>query len=248
MSGAIDVLNPDKPKRVLVLASNPAVSEQTGWPIGFWWAELTHPYWEFAERGYQIDVASPDGGALEGDEWSDPRDDSKYSADDLISLGFINSPEHAKLVEEPKPLADVRVEDYDALLAIGGQGPMYTFYQSEAVHALLRDFYEVGKPVAVICHATCALLDARLSDGRLLVEGKTWTGFANAEEDYVDEFVGQRVQPFRIEDKAKKLTRTNFIVSSPFRSHAVRDGLLITGQQQYSGAAAARLVIEALGV
>jgi hypothetical protein len=46
MSGAIDVLNPDKPKRVLILVSNPAVSEQTGWPIGFWWAELTHPYCE----------------------------------------------------------------------------------------------------------------------------------------------------------------------------------------------------------
>jgi hypothetical protein len=46
LSGAIDVLNPDKPKRVLVLASNPAVSEQTDWPIGFWCAELTHPYWE----------------------------------------------------------------------------------------------------------------------------------------------------------------------------------------------------------
>jgi hypothetical protein len=30
MSGAIDVLNPDKPKRVLMLASNSAVSEQTG--------------------------------------------------------------------------------------------------------------------------------------------------------------------------------------------------------------------------
>ena len=47
MSGAVDVLNPDKPKRIVVLASNPAVSEQTGWPIGFWWSELTHPYWEF---------------------------------------------------------------------------------------------------------------------------------------------------------------------------------------------------------
>jgi hypothetical protein len=32
-----------------------------------------------------------------------------------------------------------------------------------------------------------------------------------------------------------------------FRPFAVRDGLLITGQQQFSGAAAARLVIEALG-
>jgi putative intracellular protease/amidase len=248
MSAAIDVLSPDKPKRVLVLASNPAVSEQTGWPIGFWWAELTHPYWEFTEHGYEVEVASPDGGALEGDKWSDPRDESRYSADDLISLGFINSPEHAKLVAEPKPLADVAVEDYDALLVIGGQGPMYTFYRSEAVHALLGDFYEAGKPVAVICHATCALLEARLSDGSLLVEGKTWTGFANSEEDYVDDFVGQRVQPFRIEDEAKKLSATNFIVASRFKSHAVRDGLLITGQQQYSGAAAARFVIEALGV
>jgi putative intracellular protease/amidase len=248
MSGALDVLNPDTPKRVLLLASNPAISQQTSWPIGFWWAELTHPYWEFVEHGYEVEVASPEGGALEGDKWSDPRDDSGYSADDLISLGFINSPEHAKLVAEPKPLADVRVGDYDALLAIGGQGPMYTFYGSEAVHALLRDFYEAGKPVAVICHATCALLDARLSDGTLLVEGKTWTGFANSEEDYVDEFVGQRVQPFRIEDEAKKLDGTNFIVSSRFKSHAVRDGLLITGQQQYSGTAAARLLIEALGV
>jgi putative intracellular protease/amidase len=248
MSGAVDVINPEKPKQVLVLASNPAVSEQTGWPIGFWWAELTHPYWEFVERGYQVDVASPRGGRLEGDSWSDPRDESGYSAGDLISLGFISSPEHAKLVAESKPLAEVRVDDYDALMVIGGQGPMYTFSGNEAVQTLLSDFYEAGKPLAVICHATCALLETRLSDGSLLVEGKTWTGFANSEEDFADEFVGQRIQPFRIEDEARKLEGTNFIVSSRFKSHAVRDGILITGQQQYSGAAAARLMIEALGV
>ena len=105
MSGAIDILNPDKPKRVVVLASNPAVSEQTGWPIGFWWSELTHPYWEFVEHGYQVDVASPDGGPLQADSWSDPRDKSGYSADDLISLGFINSPEHMKLVDQSKSLS-----------------------------------------------------------------------------------------------------------------------------------------------
>jgi hypothetical protein len=142
MSGAIDVLNPDKPKRVVILASNPTVSEQTGWPIGFWWAELTHPYWEFVENGYEVDVASPAGGKLEGDKWSDPRDKSGYSADDLISLGFIHSPEHAKLAAESKPLAEIRVDDYDALLAIGGQDPMYTFHGNEAVSGLLRDFYE----------------------------------------------------------------------------------------------------------
>jgi putative intracellular protease/amidase len=247
MAAAIDVLHPERPKRVLLVASNPAVSEQTGWPIGFWWSELSHPHWELSQRGYEIDVASPDGGALEADSWSDPRDKSGYSTHDLISLGFINSPEHAKLVEESKPLDDVAVDDYDAVLLVGGQAPMYTFVDDERVHALLASFYEAGKVAAVICHSTCTLLKTRLSDGRLLVDGKTWTGFANSEERYADAFVNQRIQPFWIEDEAGRLENTDFIVDRRFKPHAVRDGNLITGQQQYSGAAAARLLIEALG-
>jgi len=248
MAESIDVLNPKQPKRVVVVASNPAVSKQTGWPIGFWWAELTHPYLELTERGYEIDLTSPDGGKLEGDSWSDPRDQSGYSAHDLISLGFINSPQHRKLTDETKPIRDVRLADYHAALFVGGQGPMYTFYNDERVHKLAADFFEAGKVTAVICHATCMLLKTRLSNGKLLVEGKTWTGFANSEEQYADEFVGRTIQPFRIEDEAKKIPNTNFIVSGRFKSHAVRDGNLITGQQQYSASAAARLIIEALGV
>ncbi len=30
--------------KILMVASSPSVSPQTGWPIGFWAAELTHPY------------------------------------------------------------------------------------------------------------------------------------------------------------------------------------------------------------
>jgi putative intracellular protease/amidase len=37
-------------------------------------------------------------------------------------------------------------------------------------------------------------------------------------------------------------------VNGRFKPHAVRDGHLIAGQQQYSGAATARLLVEALGV
>src|ERR1700757_1101682 len=111
MAAEIDVLDPEHPKRIAILASNPTVSEQTGWPIGFWWAELTHPYWELSEHRYELDICSPDGGKLEGDSWSDPRDESGYSAHDLISLGFITSPEHASKVDESKPLADVSVDD-----------------------------------------------------------------------------------------------------------------------------------------
>jgi putative intracellular protease/amidase len=247
MSAAIDVLNPDRPKRVLLVVSNQTTSKQTGWPVGFWWAELTHPYWEFTEHGYQVDIASPDGGEVMADPWSDPRDASQYSAHDLISLGFISSPSHADLVKRTKPLTDLRAKDYDAVLFAGGQGPMYTFIDNDAVHKLAVSFYESGKPTAIICHATCMLLKTTLSSGSLLVEGKTWTGFANSEEDFADAFVGQTIQPFRIETEARKLANTNFIVNSRFKAFAVRDGLLITGQQQYSGAAAARLVIDTLG-
>jgi putative intracellular protease/amidase len=248
MTGALDTLDPDEPKRVLTLASNPAVSEQTGWPIGFWWAELSHSYCVLAEHGYRVDLVSPDGGKLEADRWSDPRDESRYSADDLLSLGFISSPEHLKLVEQSRPLADVATDEYDAVLLIGGSGPMYTFFSDERVHQLVASFYEAGKVTAVICHATCVLLRARLSDGSLLVAGKTWTGFANSEERFADQYVGRKIQPFWIEDEARALENTNFIVHGRFKPHAVRDGNLITGQQQYSGTAAARLMVEALGV
>jgi putative intracellular protease/amidase len=247
MAATVDILHPDQPKRVLMVASNPAVSTVTGWPVGFWWAELTHPWWEFTEHGYEVEIASPDGGALRGDSWSDPHDESGYSAHDLISRGFIDSPTHAALVEATTPLGEVAVDAFDAVLFVGGQGPMFTFVDNDEVHRVITGFYEAGKVTAVICHATAVLLTARLPDGSLLVEGKTWTGFANSEEQYADDFVGRGIQPFWIEDEARKLGNTNFIVHGRFRAHAVRDGNLITGQQQYSGAAAARLIIDALG-
>ena len=39
---------PGRPTRVAIVLSNPAVSS-TGWPVGFWWAELTHPYFKFTD-------------------------------------------------------------------------------------------------------------------------------------------------------------------------------------------------------
>lgn len=248
MSANIAVLHPDKPKRVLLVVANPSVSPTTGWPIGFWAAEMTHPYFEFSEKGYQVEIVSPKGGKLALDSFSDPRDASGYSAHDLISMGFLSTPKLSALLENTKSIAEVKIADYDALFLAGGQSPMVTFIDDAALHKFVADFYEAGKVVAIVCHGTCVLLKVKLSDGKLLVDGKTWTGFANSEEQFADAFVGKRIQPFWIEDEAKKLPNTNFIVNGRFKPFAVRDGRLITGQQQNSGAAAARLVVEALGV
>jgi putative intracellular protease/amidase len=248
MSANISVLNPDKPKRILLIVANPAISPVTGWPVGAWAAEFAHPYWEFTEHGYQVEIASPKGGTIELDSWSDPRDPSEYSAHDLLSLGFLSSPKHAALLEKTPSIAALDPTQYDALFVAGGQAPMITMADDQTLHRFVATGYEAGKVLAVVCHGACILLKARLSDGSLLVAGKTWTGFANSEEQFADSFVGRRIQPFWIEEEAKKLPNTNFIVGARFQPFAVRDGRLITGQQQYSGGAAARLVIEALGV
>jgi putative intracellular protease/amidase len=69
-------VNAKRPKRVAIVISNPAVSLTTGWPVGFWWSELTHPYFAFTEKGYEIEIFSPHGGKCEPDAMSDPRDPS----------------------------------------------------------------------------------------------------------------------------------------------------------------------------
>ena len=56
----------------------------------------------------------------------------------------------------------------------------------------------------------------------------------------------KHVRPWRIEDELRAIG-ANFVQSGPWRSFAVRDGNLVTGQQNFSGAETARLVIEALG-
>ena len=236
----------DSAKKVLMVVSNPAVSGQTGWPIGFWWGELTHPYWEFVQAGYDITIASPEGGALAADAYSDPEDASGFSASDFVSLGFKHSSQHKGLIEDTAKLSDLNLDDFDAIFFVGGQGPMYTFRGNPDVEDAVRSMYEAGKPTALMCHATSTLLEAKDSSGRLIVDGKRWTGFSAQEEEYVDSAVGQRIQPFLIEELARAIPGTSFVVGPMFAPHVVRDGNLITGQQQNSGVAAARVVIEAL--
>ncbi len=232
--------------KILMVASSPAVSKQTGWPIGFWAAELTHPLHVFQEAGYEVEIASTKGGKIEMDGYSNPRDASGYSAHDVISLGYMQLDWFNEVLENTKKLSDVNTQEYDAIFLVGGQGPMYTFRGNHDLEKLFASFYESGKPSAAVCHSTTLLLEAKKSDGNLLVDGKTWTGFANTEEEFADQAVGQKIQPYWIEEEAQKLENTTFKAAAPFSSYAIQDGNLITGQQQNSGAAAAKMVVQQL--
>lgn len=232
--------------KILMVASSPTTSKQTGWPIGFWAAELTHPLRVFQEAGYEVELVSTQGGKLEMDGYSNPTDASGYSAHDVITLGYMQQKWFNDMLANTKKLIDVSPNNYDAIFLVGGQGPMYTFKGNTELEKLFADFYESGKPSAAVCHSVTLLLEAKKSNGELLVKGKTWTGFANAEEDFADKAVGMKIQPYRIEDEAKKIAGTTFKVAAPFSSYAIQDENLITGQQQNSGAAAAELLVKSL--
>lgn len=232
--------------KILMVASSPSVSKQTGWPIGFWAAELTHPLHVFQEAGYDVELVSTEGGKLQMDGYSNPTDASGYSAHDIITLGYIQKADFNAMLEKTKKLTSVDSKNYDAIFLVGGQGPMYTFKGNKDLEKLFVAFYESGKPAAAVCHSTTLLLTAKKTNGDLLVKGKTWTGFANSEEDFADKAVGMKIQPYRIEDEARKIEGTTFKVSDAFSSYAIQDGNLITGQQQNSGAATASLVVKAL--
>jgi putative intracellular protease/amidase len=235
------------PKQVLIVVANPSTSTTMGWPVGFWGAELTHPYYELSERGVEVTIASPEGGKVEMDSLSDPRDESKWSAEDLITMGFVNTPELMALLEDTPRLSELDLDEFDAIMVAGGQSPMFTFRENDNLKTAIRHFYEAEKPTAIYCHGTAALVDLTLSDGSYLVEGKTVTGFANVEEEFSDRFVGEKVMPWRVEDVLKQ-RGANYVNGGLFKAFAVRDGRLITGQQQYSGRKVAEMVIEALGV
>lgn len=230
-----------------MVAGSPAVSSQTGWPIGFWAAELTHPMRAFQEAGYEIDLVSTAGGKLEMDGYSNPTDASGYSAHDVVSLGYMQKPEFNQMLANTRKLTEVNHHDYVAIFLVGGQSPMFTFKGNTDLQKLFVSFYEAGKPSAAVCHSTTLLLETKLSSGDLLVKGKTWTGFANAEEQFADNFVGMKIQPYWIEEEARKIPDTHFQVKEAFTPYAIADGNLVTGQQQNSGEVAAKLVLELLG-
>ncbi len=232
------------PKRILYLVSNPATLK--GFPVGFFAEELTRPFFDFITAGYEVDVASPKGGPVRFDGFSDPEDPATAYPNDLVTIGFRHHAQFGRLLADTPSIDQVDVASYDAVCVAGGGGPLVTFKDDEQLHRLIADFYEQGKVVGLLCHGTCLLLWTTLSDGTLLADGKTWTGFPDSEEAMVNAAAGMEVNDDTIETEARKNPKTTFEAAGPLEPFAIRDGRLVTAQQQHSSALFSELVIDAL--
>lgn len=233
-----------KPRRILSIVSNTA--DLKGMPVGFFGEEMTRAFLMFTEAGHHVDLASPQGGEVMIDMHSDPRTPNGAYADDLITLGFIHHEKFGALLKNTLAISAVNVDDYDAVWVAGGGGPLITFKDDTALHALMASFYEKGKVVTTICHGSALLLWTKLSNGKLLADGKKWTGFTDEEENEVNTAFGKKLNEYTIESEAANIDGTTFLCRKANEPFAIRDGRLITGQQQYSSGITAQLVIEAL--
>jgi len=223
-------------KILIVLTSHSELGD-TGKKTGFWVEEFAAPYYELADAGAEITLASPKGGQPP----IDPKSEEAEAQTTFTRRFDQDEPLKQKLAHTLK-LSDVKASDYDAAFYPGGHGPLWDLVKDAKSIALIEAFQQQGKPVALVCHAPCALLKVKLPNGDALIKGKTVTGFSDAEETAVKL---AKVVPFSLEDELKK-TGAHYSKGPDWGVYVQTDGLLITGQNPASSAEAAKELLKQL--
>ena len=196
--------------------------------IGFWLAELTHPYWHFSERSVDVDVASPQGGKVTPDPLSLPSSEGTWEADDLVTKGFLSDPALAATLNSSIALSQVNIDDYDGVWVVGGAGAAVDLFPNDDLTRVLAEFWDAGKIVGAICHGSIAL--ANIPER---VNGKRATGFSREEDRQVEEIYGKDFIPNWPEPIMVK-AGIDYVHVEPWGVRVVVEGKLITGQNQQS--------------
>jgi putative intracellular protease/amidase len=223
---------------ILMVLTSHATLGNTGRKTGFWLEELAAPYYVFQDAGATPTLASPMGGQPP----LDPKSDDEASQTAATRRFKADAAAQATLAATVR-LSTLDAREFDAVFYPGGHGPLWDLAEDAASVALIDAMTAAGKPVAAVCHAPGVLRDARTPAGQPLLKGRHVTGFSNTEEDAAGL---SHVVPFLVEDMLKD-QGGRFSKVADWQPHVVVDGLLITGQNPASSAAAAKALLAALG-
>jgi len=224
--------------KIAIIATSHAVMGDTGEPTGVWLEELTTPYYQFADAGFEVDVYSIQGGAIPIDPRSlqakggNEESVERYLQDETVQEAFAHTPS----------VETFDVSGYDAVFLPGGHGTMWDYPSSAALKRVVRTAMEGDTVLAAVCHGPAAFVGVEDSNGTPIIKGRRVTAFSDTEEAAVG--LTEAV-PFLLETRLRELG-ADVKVAEDFQPHAVRDGLLITGQNPASAGPAAKLLVEAL--
>jgi len=225
-------------KRILIITTSNAVMGESGKPTGIWAEELAVPYYAFVDAGFDVEIASPKGGAIP----FDPSSIKPLGENDAIVERLLADETAQRRIKASKVAAEVDASAFDAVFFPGGHGTMWDLPVDAGVTRAVETAFAQGKPIASVCHGAAGLVSAKRSDGRSIVDGKRVNAFTDAEEAEVGL---AEVVPFRLETRLRELGG-RFEGAVNWQAFAVRDGQLITGQNPQSSALVAQKLMEAL--
>ncbi len=223
--------------KALILVTSHEKLGNTGNDTGFYWEELAAPYWAFKDAGLDVEFASVKGGKPPADPKSAAADRKTEAVD-----RFLADDASMKALENTQRVSEVDPGAYGLVFLPGGHGTMWDFAQTDTVGKVVAEAYESGAVVGAVCHGPSGLLNAKLSSGDLLVKGKRVNSFTDSEEEAVGL---TEVVPYLLETELRN-KGARFEKGENFKSYAVRDERLVTGQNPGSSEKVAQLLIEAL--
>lgn len=226
-------------ERILFITTSWSQLGDTGEKTGFHFEELSTPYYEFRDAGFDVEIASIKGGQPPHDPSSLPDDEGKRPES---VKRFLNDDEAMRKLRDTKSIESVDAGRYEAIYLPGGHGTMWDFATDRRLGDLIASAWEDGKVIGAVCHGPAALVEATLSNGEPLVKGKRVNSFTNAEERAVEK---QDIVPFLLESRLKELGAT-FEGGERFETQVVSDERLVTGQNPASAKGVARRMIDAL--
>lgn len=207
----------------------------------FWLSEVTHPYWHLTERGVEVDFASPAGGKVVYDPYSDPYFANTTEGEDLVSKGFLSDKQLVAKLDTTMKLKDVDLDKYDAVHVAGGRGATFDLYPSEDVGKVLEHFWAKDKVVGAICHGAIALgnIPERVRGRR--TTGYTLEGDKELERMFGSSFLIPHYPQTVLEEVGSKYARVG--ANDPY---VIRDGKLVTGQNQQSASEYALVLLHTM--
>jgi len=198
---------------------------------GIWLSELTHPYYEFINNKFDVEIVSIKGGKA-------PIDNASFDMTDEENKKFIE--ENKALLDATKSIEAVNAKDYKIIYFVGGHGTMWDFPDNLKVQEITKNIYENEGYVAAVCHGPSALVNVKLSDGTYLIDNKRMAAFSNSEEKTLKL---DNIVPFSLEDKI--IDRgAEYSRGEDWSEYVVEDRRLITGQNPASAKKIATIIIE----
>lgn len=221
--------------KVLIVSTSHSNLGSSGHKTGLWLSEASHPYKILSDAGYDVDIASINGGEI-------PLDPGSLEEKDSINKWFLNNEKAQSKIKHSISIDDINGNDYAAIIFSGGHGSVWDYYPNEGIQRIGLEIQEHDGVIATVCHGAAALLSIKTPDNKPFIHNKTITGFSNSEEIAIKL---DTTVPYSLEDKLKS-QGGEYFSGEDFTPFVKVDNNLVTGQNPQSSTLMANEVLTLL--